>query len=78
MIYTKRKDHETTGALLRRFTRRVQQSGILLQARKKRFHKGTPTKRQVRASALRKLAVVKERQRLAKLGKLSDEKRDRR
>ena len=75
MVEVKRRERETTGAMLRRFTRRVQQSGVLLNARKKRFYKGKPTKRVVRDSALRRLGMKKERSRLEKLGKLKDEKR---
>ena len=55
MVEVKRRERETTGAMLRRFTRRVQMSGVLLNARKKRFYKGTPTKRVTRDSALRRI-----------------------
>lgn len=75
MVEVKRRERETTGAMLRRFTRRVQQSGVLLNARKKRFYKGKPTKRVVRDSALRRLGMRKERAKLEKLGKLKDEKK---
>ncbi|MEK9195680.1 MAG: 30S ribosomal protein S21 [Patescibacteria group bacterium] len=75
MVEVKRRERETTGAMLRRFTRRVQQSGVLLNARKKRFYKGKQTKRVVHESALRRLAIKKERNKLEKLGKLKDEKR---
>ena len=77
MVEVKRREHETTGAMLRRFTRRVQQSGILLNARKKRFYKGKPTKRTVRDSALRRIGIKKERAKLEKLGKLREETRGR-
>lgn len=70
MVYAKRKEHETTASLLRRFTRRVQQSGLLLHARKGRFYKTKPTKRQQREKALRRIELGKERERLIKLGKL--------
>lgn len=75
MVEVKRRERETTGAMLRRFTRRVQQSGVLLNARKKRFHKGKLTKRVVHDSALRRLGIKKERAKLEKLGKLKDEKK---
>lgn len=76
MVEAKRRENETTGAMLRRFTRRVQQSGILLRARKMRFYDPGPTKRVVRARALRKKTLAKERSRLEKLGKLpTDERR---
>ncbi len=75
MVEVKRRERETTGAMLRRFTRRVQQSGVLLNARKKRFYKGKPTKRTIRDSALRRIGIKKERAILEKLGKLKDEKK---
>lgn len=70
MVEVRRKEHETIGAMLRRFTRRVQQSGILIRSRKERFYASAPTRRQVRERALRRIGVSKERQRLEKLGKL--------
>ena len=72
MVYVKRKDRESTPALLRRFTRRVQQSGILLRARRVRFYESTPSKRARRERALRRLALAKTRERLIKLGKLDE------
>ncbi len=75
MVEVKRRERETTGAMLRRFTRRVQQSGVLLNARKKRFYKGQPTKRVMRDGALRRMKIKKERSVLEKLGKLKDEKK---
>ncbi len=75
MVYVKRKDRETTPALLRRFTRRVQQSGILLRARKSRFYEAKPTRRARRERALRRLHLARERERLLKLGKLREENR---
>lgn len=77
MVQVKKREGETAGAMLRRFTRRVQQSGALIEARKSRFYKYPLTKREMRARALRRLKVQKERTRLAKLGKLVDEKKHR-
>jgi ribosomal protein S21 len=73
MVEVRRRPSETTGAMLRRFTRRVQQSGILLRARRERFYKSKLTKRQKRERALRRIALLKERTRLEKLGKLEKE-----
>jgi len=77
MVLVKRRENETTGAMLRRFTRRVQRSGVLLRARKERFYKAKPTKKVVKERALRRITVNKEHERLAKLGKLPPEKRKR-
>lgn len=73
MVYVKRKNHETTGAMLRRFTRRVQQSGVLIRARKGRFYHPAPSKRAVKDRALRRITVVAEKRKLIKLGKLEEE-----
>lgn len=75
MVEVRRRENETVGGMLRRFTRRVQQSGILLRARKMRFYDPKATKRVVKARALRRLELNKERTRLDKLGKLPDERR---
>ena len=75
MVYVKKKDRETTASLLRRFTRRVQQSGVLIEARKLKSYKGKPTKRVVRDRALRRIIAAKERVRLDKLGKLEERKK---
>lgn len=75
MVEVRKKEGETTPAMLRRFTRRVQQSGILLSARKLKFYHPKLKKRLLRERALRRMKRVKERARLEKLGKLNkDEK----
>ena len=75
MIDVRRKENETVGALLRRFTRRVQQSGVLVGARKLKFHSSKPTKRVVHERALRRIGKQKERVRLEKLGKAEPARR---
>ena len=75
MIDVKRRDNETVGALLRRFTRRVQQSGVLIGARKLKSYQSKPTKRIVRERALRRIEKERERVRLEKLGKSTTESR---
>lgn len=75
MVYVKRRENESVAAMIRRFTRRVQQSGILLRARKIRFYEPKPNKRLMQERALRRLAVMKEQERLAKLGKIIEDKK---
>lgn len=58
--------------MLRRFTRRMQHSGILIHARKLKFRTSKPTKRRVRERALRRIGIMKERVRLEKLGKSAE------
>ncbi|HEX9503004.1 MAG TPA: 30S ribosomal protein S21, partial [Patescibacteria group bacterium] len=41
MVEVKRKDNESFESLLRRFNRKIQQSGVLVRARKIRFFEPT-------------------------------------
>lgn len=59
--------------MLRRFTRRVQLSGVLKEARKTRFYVKSASRRAKREGALRRLVLRKERLKLEKLGKLKEE-----
>lgn len=75
MVHVTRREHESSGALIRRFTRRVQRAGVLLQARKIRFFKTKPNRGERRRSALRRAEIRDEREILYKLGKLDEETR---
>lgn len=72
-IEVKKKEGESTRSLLRRFSRRIQQSGILIQARRVRFREKGRTKREKRASAVRRLNIIREREKLRKMGLLKEE-----
>lgn len=72
----KRKKGETFESLMRRFSRRVQQSGKLLQAKKIRFHTSEKSRNLQKASALRREEIKKKREYLKKVGKLKDEASD--
>ncbi|MDD2730909.1 MAG: 30S ribosomal protein S21 [Candidatus Portnoybacteria bacterium] len=71
-VEVRRKEREPVGSLLRRFTRRVQQSRVLLAARKGRFHNKKKTKRQVRLSALRREQLRALRKDMMKAGLLEE------
>lgn len=71
-IEVRRKEREPVGSLLRRFTRRVQQSGVLLSARKGRFYQKPKTKRQIKASALRREQLRGQRREMMKMGLLEE------
>lgn len=75
MIDVKRRKGESFESLLRRFTRRVQQSGNMLEARKLRFHTDATSKNKQKASALRRLEIAEKREYLQKIGKLVEDKR---
>ncbi|MBD3281828.1 30S ribosomal protein S21 [Candidatus Uhrbacteria bacterium] len=75
MVEVKRKKGETFESLLRRFQRRQQQSGVMLEIRKKRFHKSAKNKNQVRESALRRENKKAEYDYLYKTGQLKDNRK---
>ncbi len=72
MIEAKRRDGESTGAFLRRFTRKMQQSGVLIRARRTRFLEPKRSKIERREKALRRAKIIREKEKLFKLGKLSE------
>jgi ribosomal protein S21 len=74
MIEVKRKDKESSESLIRRFSRRVQQSGVLVQARRARFRADEKSKRELRDGAMYREKVKKVVDRLKKMGKFDDEK----
>jgi len=73
MVEVKRKKGESFEALLRRFSRRIQQSGRVLQAKKVRFHKGEENKNSLRAAALRREYLSARREYMLKSGKMKEE-----
>jgi len=73
MIEVKKKDRESPESLIRRFSRRVQQSGVLVQARKARFRKEDKTRRELIAGAIYKDKVRKVVSKLKKMGKFEEE-----
>lgn len=53
MTYVQKKDNESTENLIRRFNRKVIQSGVLSLAKKNRFHQPKPNRRARREEAIR-------------------------
>lgn len=74
MVEVKRRDKETSESLFRRFSRQMQQSRVLLQARKNRFKTKEKNRRQLREGAVYREKVKKEVDRLKKIGKFDEEK----
>lgn len=73
MIEVKKKERETSESLIRRFSRRVQQSGVLVQARKTRFRLDEKSKTEKRQGAMYRAKVKKVVDHLKKMGKFDDE-----
>ncbi|PJA47584.1 hypothetical protein CO172_00725 [Candidatus Uhrbacteria bacterium CG_4_9_14_3_um_filter_36_7] len=69
----KRRKGESFESLIRRFSKRVQQSGVILQVRKIRFHAKNENKNAQRKRALRRLEISSKRDWLIKTGRVSEE-----
>lgn len=69
-IEIRKKEGETAASLLYRFSKKVKQSGVLLEAKKRRFKKRLPNKRKIKESALHRAAKKSELERAKKMGKL--------
>jgi ribosomal protein S21 len=69
-VEVNRKPRESASAMLRRFSRKIQLSGVLLSAKKSRFKNKEDSKNMRRISALRREKIKKERKRLDRLGLL--------
>jgi len=73
MAEAKRKKSETFESLLRRFNKKVIQSGKILQAKKIRFLEKEPNKNLNKKLALRRLKIKAKKEYLKKIGKLIEE-----
>ena len=70
MVEVKKKDGESFESLLRRFNRKIQQSGVLVRARKIRFYAPGKSRNLLRVDAARRAENREKREELKKLGKL--------
>lgn len=68
----RKKEGESNESLMRRFTRRVQSTGVLNRVKKRQFLTKKPNKRAQRLSAIRRTETAKEREHLRKIGKLDE------
>lgn len=65
----KKEGRETSQNLVRRFSKRMKQSGILLRARRSRFWEKEKSPQMKKRSALRRKELKEEYEKLEKLGK---------
>jgi ribosomal protein S21 len=73
MVEVKRKPNESTGSMLRRFSRFVQQSGVLLRKKSLKYRPKKLTERQEKNKAIMGMHLKKLRQNLEKLGKYNED-----
>lgn len=69
MVEVKRKDNESFDSLLRRFNRKIQQSGVLVRARKTRFFTPPKSRNLERTNAQRRSEMRVVREEAKRLGK---------
>lgn len=69
MVEVRKRENESTGSMLRRFSKMLQQSGLLMRAREGRYYASLPSDYQKKREALRRLKWEKEIRQLRKLGK---------
>lgn len=65
-----KKERETNQALIRRFTRRLKDSGIIIEAKKSQFRRKEKSAVMRKRAVLRKLEKQKEYVKLQKLGRV--------
>ncbi|MBX4191756.1 MAG: 30S ribosomal protein S21 [Candidatus Doudnabacteria bacterium] len=70
MVEVKKKDNESFESLLRRFNRKIQQSGVLVRARKIRFFEPARSRNLLREDAARRSVNREKREELKRMGKL--------
>ena len=68
MIEVRKKERETPSALVFRFIKRVKRSGVLREARKRRYHDRPTSRRDRKLSALHRASKRADYLRMKKLG----------
>ena len=74
MVEVRKRENESAGSLLRRFSKILQRSGFLAHARKGRYHVSPQSAYQKKREALRRLDWEKKNKELRKLGKIQQAK----
>lgn len=72
MVEVKRKDGESAESLIRRFTKKVQASGVLIRAKRGRFYSSKKSKLAVRELAARRTLIRDRKEYFRKIGKLEE------
>jgi ribosomal protein S21 len=70
VIEVKKNPNENNASVLRRFSRRIQESGIIRKVKSARYNIRKESKLKTKNSALKRMARRKEIEQLKKLGKM--------
>ncbi len=68
-LEVRKQDKESTQGLVRRFTQRLQRSGILKRAKKRRFFQAPKGEETIKKEALRRVQLKREFEKAQKLAK---------
>jgi ribosomal protein S21 len=71
VIEVKKNPNENNSSVLRRFSRRIQESGIIHKVKGARYNERKESKLKVKKSALKRMGRRKEIEKLRKLGKMA-------
>jgi small subunit ribosomal protein S21 len=74
LVEVKKKDGESFESLLRRFNRKIQQSGVLVRARRIRFFEPAKSRNLLRENAQRRAENREKREELKRMGKFTPTK----
>ena len=70
VIEVRKNPNENNSSVLRRFSRRIQESGIIRRVKSSRYNERKESKLKVKKSALKRMERRKEIEKLKKLGKI--------
>ena len=73
MVEVRRKPNESVGSMMRRFSRFVQQSGVLVKAKRTQFRVKKQNERKEKLAAIMGMHLSHLRKRLEKLGKYDED-----
>lgn len=75
MVEVRKREKESVESMIRRFTRRIQKSEVLAQARASRFLTKGKSKTKQRQAAIKKVQFLSEKDKLVKMGKVRSTER---
>lgn len=70
VIEVKKNPNENNASILRRFSRKVQESNIIQKVKKNRYNERKESKIKIKKSTLKRIGKRKENEKLRKLGKI--------
>lgn len=70
VVEVRKNPNENNASVLRRFSRKIMESGIIYKVKKSRYNERKESKLKVKASALKRIANRKNTEKLRKMGKI--------